>query len=93
MGCRDSGCKRKLIDFLQTEMAVSNIRFPNSSSIGIKPISMEGSERLIRSAIEYALDNNLTRVTLVHKGTLKNLLKVVSANGVMSWLNVNMLKS
>ena len=62
---------KKLIDFLQTEMAVSNIRFPNSSSIGIKPISMEGSERLIRSAIEYALDNNLTRVTLVHKGNIQ----------------------
>lgn len=55
---------KKVIDFLQNEMSVSKIRFPETSSIGIKPISQEGSERLIRSAIEYALANNLTKVTL-----------------------------
>ena len=62
---------KKVIDFLQTEMSVSKIRFPETSSIGIKPISQEGSERLIRSAIEYALANNLTKVTLVHKGNIQ----------------------
>ena len=62
---------RKVIDFLQTEMNVTKIRFPNSSSIGIKPISIEGSERLIRAAIEYALDHHLQKVTLVHKGNIQ----------------------
>ena len=52
-------------------MSVSKIRFPETSSIGIKPISKEGSERLIRSAIEYALDNQLTNVTIVHKGNIQ----------------------
>lgn len=61
----------KVIDFLQNEMKVSKIRFPQTSSIGIKPISVEGSERLIRSAIEYALTNQLTKVTLVHKGNIQ----------------------
>lgn len=61
----------KVIDFLQTEMNVTKIRFPNSSSIGIKPISIEGSERLIRAAIEYALDHHLQKVTLVHKGNIQ----------------------
>ncbi len=61
----------KVIDFLQNEMKVSKIRFPQTSSIGIKPISIEGSERLIRSAIEYALTNQLTKVTLVHKGNIQ----------------------
>ena len=61
----------KVIDFLQNEMKVSKIRFPQTSRIGIKPISVEGSERLIRSAIEYALTNQLTKVTLVHKGNIQ----------------------
>ena len=61
----------KVIDFLQNEMKVSKIRFPQTSSIGIKPISVEGSERLIRSAIEYALTNQLNKVTLVHKGNIQ----------------------
>ncbi|MGT2911293.1 NADP-dependent isocitrate dehydrogenase [Streptococcus cameli] len=61
----------KVIDFLQREMGVQKIRFPQSSSIGIKPISVEGSERLIRSAIEYALKNHLQKVTLVHKGNIQ----------------------
>ena len=62
---------KKVIHFLQEEMEVHKIRFPETSSIGIKPISMEGSERLIRSAIHYALENNLSKVTLVHKGNIQ----------------------
>lgn len=62
---------QKVIQFLQDEMGVAKICFPESSSIGIKPISVEGSERLIRSAIKYALANNLTTVTLVHKGNIQ----------------------
>lgn len=62
---------KKVIEFLQNEMSVKKIRFPESSSIGIKPISKEGSERLIRSAIEYALTNGLTHVTIVHKGNIQ----------------------
>ena len=62
---------KKVIEFLQNDMSVSKIRFPETSSIGIKPISKEGSERLIRSAIEYALDNQLTNVTIVHKGNIQ----------------------
>lgn len=62
---------KKVIEFLQNEMSVNKIRFPESSSIGIKPISKEGSERLIRSAIEYALANQLTNVTIVHKGNIQ----------------------
>ena len=61
----------RVIAFFQTEMNVDKIRFPKSSSIGIKPISIEGSKRLIRSAIDYALKNNLKKVTLVHKGNIQ----------------------
>ncbi len=61
----------KVIRFLQEEMGVQKIRFPETSSIGIKPISIEGSERLIRAAINYALENQLTKVTLVHKGNIQ----------------------
>ncbi|WP_394404960.1 NADP-dependent isocitrate dehydrogenase [Streptococcus sp. 20-1249] len=61
----------QVIDFLQQQMGVRKIRFPETSAIGIKPISQEGSERLIRSAIVYALENKLTKVTLVHKGNIQ----------------------
>ena len=61
---------RKIIAFLQKEMEVKKIRFPESSSIGIKPISIEGSERLTRAAIRYALDHNRRNITLVHKGNI-----------------------
>ena len=61
---------KKLITFLQTEMNASKIRFPETSGIGIKPISREGTERLVRSAIQYALDNDRKSVTLVHKGNI-----------------------
>ncbi|HFH9843503.1 TPA: NADP-dependent isocitrate dehydrogenase [Streptococcus suis] len=60
-----------VISFLQEKMGVVKIRFPESSSIGIKPISEEGSKRLIRSAIEYALKHQLKTVTLVHKGNIQ----------------------
>ena len=62
---------KKVIDFLQKDMQVDKIRFPESSAIGIKPISKQGSERLIRAAIDYALAKGLTRVTLVHKGNIQ----------------------
>ncbi len=61
---------RKVINFLQKEMGVSKIRFPETSGIGIKPVSREGSERLIRAAIQYAIDNGRKSVTLVHKGNI-----------------------
>ncbi|MFZ3172118.1 MAG: NADP-dependent isocitrate dehydrogenase [Carboxydocellales bacterium] len=60
----------KLIKFLREEMGVSKIRFPETSGIGIKPVSQEGSERLVRSAIQYALDHGRKSVTLVHKGNI-----------------------
>ena len=60
----------KLYGFLKDEMHVTKVRFPKTSSFGIKPVSREGSERLIRSAIRYALDHNLPSVTLVHKGNI-----------------------
>jgi isocitrate dehydrogenase len=62
---------QKLIKYLQTEMGVKKIRFPGSSAIGIKPVSIEGSERLIRKAFQYAIDNDRKSVTLVHKGNIQ----------------------
>ena len=61
---------RKLIDFLQREMGVTKIRFPQTSGIGIKPVSREGTERLVRRAIRYAIDNGRKSVTFVHKGNI-----------------------
>ncbi len=61
---------KKIIDFLQNEMKVTKIRFPGTSGIGIKPVSEEGSKRLIRAAIQYALDEKRKSVTLVHKGNI-----------------------
>ncbi|AFS71157.1 NADP-dependent isocitrate dehydrogenase [Exiguobacterium antarcticum] len=61
---------QKLLNFLQTEMGVNKIRFPETSGLGIKPISKEGTERLVRAAIEYALENKRTSLTLVHKGNI-----------------------
>ena len=62
---------QKVVDFLTREMGVKKIRFPKTSSIGIKPISIEGSERLIRAAIRYAIEHNRRNVTLVHKGNIQ----------------------
>lgn len=61
---------KKLIDFLQREMGVKRIRFPESSGIGIKPVSREGTERLVRKAIQYVIDNDRKSLTLVHKGNI-----------------------
>ena len=66
----DSAEAETLIDFLQQRMGVREIRFPDSSGIGIKPVSREGSSRLIRKALRYALDNDRRSVTLVHKGNI-----------------------
>jgi len=71
----------KLLNFLQTEMGVKKIRFPETSSLGIKPVSKEGSERLIRAAISYALEQKLPSVTLVHKG---NIMKFTEG-GFKNW--------
>ncbi len=61
---------RKVVDFLQNEMGVKKIRFPATSGIGIKPVSEEGTRRLVRAAIRYAIDNGRKSVTLVHKGNI-----------------------
>ncbi len=61
---------RKVIAFLQQEMGVKKIRFPETSGIGIKPVSREGTERLVRAAIEYALRHGRRSVTFVHKGNI-----------------------
>ena len=72
---------QKVIDFLQQEMGVKKIRFPQSSAIGIKPVSKEGSARLICSAIDYAISNNRKSVTFVHKG---NIMKFTEG-GFRAW--------
>jgi len=72
---------QKLIAFLQNEMGVNKIRFPASSGIGIKPVSEEGTARLVRAAIQYALDNRRRSVTLVHKG---NIMKFTEG-AFMQW--------
>ncbi len=61
---------KKVIEFLMNEMKVTKIRFPESSGIGVKPVSKDGSERLIRKAIQYAIDNDRANVSLVHKGNI-----------------------
>jgi len=72
---------KKLIDFLTNEMGVDKIRFPNSSGIGIKPISQEGTGRIVRAALQYAIDNDKESVTLVHKG---NIMKFTEG-GFRDW--------
>ncbi len=72
---------KKIIDFLQKEMGVKKIRFPESSSIGIKPISQEGTERLVRAAMQYAIEHKRRNVTLVHKG---NIMKFTEG-GFKNW--------
>jgi isocitrate dehydrogenase len=61
---------KKVINFLQNEMGVKNIRFPETSGIGVKPVSSEGTQRLVRAAIEYAIKHNRKTLTLVHKGNI-----------------------
>ena len=72
---------KKIIRFLQEEMGVTKIRFPNTSAIGIKPVSREGTERLVRAAIRYAIDNDRKSVTIVHKG---NIMKFTEG-GFRDW--------
>lgn len=72
---------KKVIEWLQTEMGVKKIRFPQTSSIGVKPVSEEGSKRLVRAAIRYAIENNRKSVTLVHKG---NIMKFTEG-GFREW--------
>ena len=72
---------QKLIRFLQDEMGVENIRFPETSGIGIKPISSEGTNRIVRAAIRYAIENDKDSVTLVHKG---NIMKFTEG-GFRDW--------
>lgn len=66
----ESESARKVIDFLIKDMGVTSIRFPQTAGIGIKPVSKEGTERLVRKAIQYAIDNQRQSVTLVHKGNI-----------------------
>ena len=77
----ESDGAKKIIDFLVREMGVKKIRFPATSGIGIKPVSREGTERLVRRAIQYAIDNNRKSVTLVHKG---NIMKYTEG-GFRDW--------
>ncbi|MEN8175961.1 MAG: NADP-dependent isocitrate dehydrogenase [Pseudomonadota bacterium] len=61
---------KKVVDFLRNDMGVSKIRFPDTSGIGVKPVSSEGTKRLVRKALQYAIDNDRPSVTLVHKGNI-----------------------
>jgi isocitrate dehydrogenase len=72
---------KKVINFLQDEMGVTKIRFPETSGIGVKPVSSEGTRRLVRKAIQYAIDNDRDTVTLVHKG---NIMKFTEG-GFKAW--------
>jgi isocitrate dehydrogenase len=72
---------KKVINFLQNEMGVTKIRFPDTSGIGIKPISREGTSRIVRAAINYAIDNDKSSVTIVHKG---NIMKFTEG-GFRDW--------
>ena len=77
----ESDKAKKLIKFLQDEMGVKKIRFPNTSSIGIKPVSREGTERLVRKALQYTIDNDKPSLTIVHKG---NIMKFTEG-GFRDW--------
>ncbi|RQO63382.1 NADP-dependent isocitrate dehydrogenase [Paucibacter sp. KBW04] len=77
----ESDKAKKLIKFLQEEMGVKKIRFPETSGLGIKPVSIEGTERLVRKAIQYAIDNDKPSVTIVHKG---NIMKYTEG-GFRDW--------
>src|SRR5438132_4442921 len=77
----ESDGAKKVVDFLVKEMGVKKIRFPATSGIGIKPVSREGTERLVRKAIQYTIDNDLPSLTLVHKG---NIMKFTEG-GFRDW--------
>lgn len=76
-----SDAVKKVVSFLQNEMGVKKIRFPETSGIGIKPVSKQGTQRLVRAAIQYAIDNDKPSVTLVHKG---NIMKFTEG-GFRDW--------
>jgi isocitrate dehydrogenase len=77
----ESDKAKKIIKFLQEEMGVKKIRFPNTSGIGIKPVSREGTERLVRKALQYTIDNDKPSLTIVHKG---NIMKFTEG-GFRDW--------
>ncbi|TWG85774.1 isocitrate dehydrogenase (NADP) [Cupriavidus gilardii J11] len=77
----ESAQAKKLIAFLENEMGVKKIRFPQTSGIGVKPVSKEGTQRLVRRALQYAIDNDKPSVTLVHKG---NIMKFTEG-GFRDW--------
>src|SRR3546814_15200812 len=77
----ESANAKKLIAFLQNELGVTKIRFPETSGIGVKPVSREGTQRLVRKAIPYAIDNAKPWVTRVHQG---HIMKFPEA-GVRDW--------
>ena len=77
----ESNEAKKVIDFLVKEMGVKKIRFPDTSGIGVKPVSRQGTERLVRKAIQYAIDHNKPSVTIVHKG---NIMKYTEG-GFRDW--------
>ncbi len=101
----DSEEAKKLLRFLQEELKVNNIRFPETSGIGIKPVSEEGSKRLVRAAIKFALENGRKSVTLVHKGNImkftegafKNwgyeVAETEFANHVFTWEQYDRIKA
>lgn len=72
---------KMLIEFLQTKLGVTKIRFPNTSGIGVKPVSREGTERLVRKALQYVIDNDRSSLTIVHKG---NIMKFTEG-GFRDW--------
>jgi isocitrate dehydrogenase len=77
----ESANAKKLIKFLQDEMGVKKIRFPNTSAIGVKPVSSEGTKRLVRKAVQYTIDNDKPNLTIVHKG---NIMKFTEG-GFRDW--------
>src|SRR5690606_1855298 len=77
----ESAEAKKLVAFLQNELGVNKIRFPETSGLGVKPVSREGTQRLVRKAIQYAIDNDRPSVTLVHKG---NIMKFTEG-GFRDW--------
>ena len=83
--------RKQLINFLTNELNVKKIRFPNTSGIGIKPISKEGSYRHIIKTIQYAIANKRKSVTFVHKGNIMKYTEALFVIGVMKLLKMNFM--
>ena len=81
----ESAQAKQLIQFLKNEMGASTIRFPDTSAIGVKPVSIEGTQRFIRKAIQYAIDHDKPSVTIVHKGNIMKSPKAVFVTGRWRW--------